>query len=212
METRTKSITRTNLRLALCLLAGDDPTDPDNATYQARAKEWIYKMIAETEIGKLGPWYSGPQLITLSEYYMKTKDEKVFPELVRRAKRHADGVSWLGTTGHRWADRQPDGTAGKITGYGSINCSGVLGFLGLTLARKAGVQSPIVELAHRRQRIFFGHYENRGNVIYGECNYGFNGGTGDENGRHAMPAQALGLLGKEKKAEYFTRMTATADA
>jgi len=194
---------------ALCLLAADDPANPDNDKHQARAKEWIYKLVEEESFGN--PWHSGPKLIVLSEYYMKTRDAKVFPTLVKRAEEHASGVSWIGTSGHRWADKLPDGSRGRISGYGAINCSGVLGFLGLSLARKAGVNSPVVIAANERQRIFFGHYAEKGKIIYGEYYYGINGGTGDENGRHAMPALALGLHeGQEAKAKYFCRMATLA--
>jgi hypothetical protein len=157
----------------LCLLAADDPTNPENQKYQARARQWAHelKYIA-------GPWFSGPQLIVLAEYYMKTKDEAIFPKLVKAAEHHAEGVSWFGTTGHKWADKRPDGLpGGRLSGYGPINCSGALGFLGLSLARKAGVDSPVVEAAIERQRIFFGHYAFHGGIGYGEMPYGIAGGV-----------------------------------
>jgi hypothetical protein len=191
----------------LCLLAADDPTNPENQKYQARARQWAHelKYIA-------GPWFSGPQLIVLAEYYMKTKDEAIFPKLVKAAEHHAEGVSWFGTTGHKWADKRPDGLpGGRLSGYGPINCSGALGFLGLSLARKAGVDSPVVEAAIERQRIFFGHYAFHGGIGYGEMPYGIAGGRGDANGKHAMSGLALGLQkGQEEKAKYFSQMTALA--
>ena len=120
----------------LCLLAADDPTNPDNDKHQARAKEWVYKL----EVGG-NPWFSAPKLMALSEYYMKTRDKAIFPKLVQQAEHHARGVSWFGTSGHRWCEKQPDGSDnGRIAGYGPITCSGALGFLGLTLAREAGVK------------------------------------------------------------------------
>lgn len=202
----------------LCLLAADDPTNPDNDKYQAKAKEWVYRML--TDKGDWGAWRSGVQLIVLSEYYMKTKDEAVFPTLVERAELHARGVSWFGTTGHRWAEKKQDGSyGGRLGGYGPINCSGTQGFLGLSLARKAGVKSPIVDAAIERQRKFFGHWAFKGGIHYGEMPYGISSNPGDRNGVHALAGLALGLQeGDEnktkyfqKKAKYFVGMTALAD-
>ena len=192
----------------LSLLAADDPTNPENGKYQAMAKEWVHEMIADEH--DWGAWESGVKLIVLSEYYMKTKDEKVFPILVKRAEHHARGVSWFGTTGHKYADKKPDGSfGGRISGYGPINCSGTQGFLALALARHAGVNNPVVDDAIRRQRIFFGHWAFRSGMGYGEMPYAIAGGKGDNNGKHALTALALGLQDRqEDKAKYFSKMTA----
>ena len=186
----------------LCFLAADDPTNPDNAKYQAKAKEWVHNL----ELGG-NPWFSGPKLMALSEYYMKTKDETIFPKLVAQAEHHANGVSWFGTSGHRWSEKRPDGSNnGRIAGYGPITCSGALGFLGLSLAREAGVKSPAVEASHNAQRIFFGHYAFRGGMGYGEHPYGIGGSGGDYNGKAATTAIALGLEDDQiDKAKFFTR-------
>ena len=186
----------------LCLLAADDPTNPENAKYQAKAKEWVYAL----EPGG-SPWFSGPKLMALAEYYMKTKDQGIFPKLAEQAEYHAKGVSWFGTAGHRWSEKRPDGgDNGRIAGYGPITCSGALGFLGLTLARSAGVQSPAVEASNNAQRIFFGHYAFRGGMGYGEHAYGIGGSGGDYNGKAAMSGLALGLFESDQdKAKFFTR-------
>jgi hypothetical protein len=192
----------------LSLLAADDPTTPDNDKCQAKAKEWVHEMIAEERAW--GAWEGGVKLIVLSEYYMKTKDETVFPILVKRAEHHARGVSWFGTTGHKFADKKPDGSdGGRISGYGPINGSGTQGFLALALARHAGVNSPVVDDAIRRQRIFFGHWAFRSGMGYGEMPYAIAGGSGDYNGKHALTAIALGLQNKqEEKAKYFIKLSA----
>jgi len=189
----------------LCLLAANDPTNPDNDKYQARAREWVYKL----DVGG-NPWYSGPKLMALSEYYMQTKDEGIFPKLVAQAEYHAQGVSWFGTAGHRWADMREDGSGnGRISGYGPITASGVLGYLGLSLAREAGVKSPIVEKSHEAQRIFFGHYAFKSGMGYGEHPYGIGGGTDDYNAKQANSGLAVGMdEGREETAKYFTRVAA----
>jgi len=189
----------------LCLLAANDPTNPDNEKHQALAKKWAH----ELEWGD-NPWYSGPNLIALAEYYMATKDESIFPKLVAHAEKHAKGVSWFGTTGHRWAEPAPDGSSnGRIGGYGPISCSGTLGFLGLSLAREAGVKSEVVEKSFKAQKIFFSHYAFKGGLPYGEHPYGLTTGLGDYNGKCAMSALALSLEeGQEEQSKYFASKAA----
>ena len=191
----------------LCLLAANDQTNPDNDKNQALAKKWAH----ELELGG-GPWHSGPKLMALAEYYMKTKDESIFPKLVAQAEMHAKGVSWFGTTGHRWSELRPDGSGnGMIGGYGPISCSGALGFLGLSLAREAGVQSEAVEKSHKAQRTFFGHYAFKGGLPYGEHAYGITDGLEDFNGKCGMSALAFALEeGGEKKAKFFAKKSALA--
>lgn len=188
-------------------MAADDPTNPDNAQYQARAKEWVHKL----EVGG-SPWYSGPKLMALSEYYMKTGDQTIWPKLEAQAEHHARGVSWFGTTGHRWSDKQEDGSDnGRISGYGPITASGALGYLGLSLARKAGVKNPMVEKSHKAQRIYFGHHAFRSGMGYGEHTYGIGGGADDYNGKQALSGLAIGMdEGGVEKAKYFSRVAALA--
>ncbi|MBT3199953.1 MAG: cadherin-like domain-containing protein [Phycisphaerales bacterium] len=195
----------------LCLLAADDPSDPDNTKYQARAKEWAHLLIAPSaEEVRPSPWMAGYHLIVLSEYYMKTKDKAVFPTLTFYAEHFAKGQSWFGTTGHRYCEMQPDGSGnGRIAGYGPISASGVAGFFGLVMAREAGVKSPRVDAAIKRADIFFGHYAYKGGLNYGEMPYAIGGRPGDNNGKHATAAFAFGLqAGGEKKAKWYARMTA----
>ena len=191
----------------LCLLAANDPTVPDNDKYQARAKKWVHHL----EVGG-NPWYSGPKLMALSEYYMKTGDETIFPKLLAQAEHHARGVSWFGTAGHRWSEKREDGSDnGRIAGYGSITASGVLGYLGLSLARKAGVDLPVVDKSHEAQRIFFGHYAFRSAMGYGEHPYGIGNTGGDYNGKQAISGLAIGMdERREDKTKYFSRMATLA--
>ena len=193
----------------LPLLAADDPSNPDNEKIQAKAKEWAHELLSEEQ--PWSAWGGGVKMIVLAEYYMKTKDPAVPPYLLERAERHARGVSWFGTTGHRFADPKPDGSpSGKVSGYGPINCSGLLGFLGLSLVHEAGITSPVIEAAIERQRIFFGHFfAFHGGIGYGEMPWGLSGVDGDWNGKHALAALALGLQDKqEEKAKYFSKLAA----
>lgn len=173
----------------LCLLAAADPDDPRYDAVMAKAKEWAHAL---EEGGS--PWFVGPKMMALSEYYMKSKDESIFPKLEALAEHHALGVSWFGTCGHRYSEPQPDGSPnGRIAGYGPITCSGALGFLGLSLAREAGVKSEAVEKSHKAQLAFFGHFGGKSGMGYGEHAYGIGDSGGDYNGKCAMSGLALSL-------------------
>lgn len=189
----------------LCLLAAAHPDDPRHDAMMAKAKEWAHAL----EDGG-SPWYVGPKLMALSEYYMKSKDQSILPKLTALAEYHASGVSWFGTCGHRYSEPQPDGSPnGRIAGYGPITASGALGFLGLSLAREAGVTSEAVEKSYKAQRAFFGHYGGKSGMGYGEMPYSIGGGGGDNNGKCSTSALALSLEeGHVEKAKFFTRMAA----
>lgn len=189
----------------LCLLAAAHPDDPRHDAMMAKAKEWAHAL----EDGG-SPWYVGPKLMALSEYYMKSKDQSIFPKLEALAEYHASKVSWFGTCGHRYSEPRPDGSPnGHIAGYGPVNASGTLGYLGLSLARKAGVKSEVVEKSHKAKKIFFGHYAFKVGIPYGEHAYGIADGLGDYNGKCAMSALAFALEdGQENKSKFFASKSA----
>lgn len=189
----------------LCLLAAAHPDDPRHDAMMAKAKQWAHAL----EDGG-NPWYVGPKLMALSEYYMKSKDETILPKLKALAEYHALGVSWFGTCGHRYSEPQPDGSPnGRIAGYGPITASGVLGYLGLSLAREAGINTAAVEKSHKAQEAFFGHYGGKSGLNYGEMPYGIGGSGGDYNGKMSTSALALSLEeDQQDKVKFFTKSAA----
>ena len=189
----------------LCLLAAAHPDDPRHDAIMAKAKEWAHAL----EPGG-SPWYVGPKLMALSEYYMKTKDETIRPKLQELADYHAGRVSWFGTCGHRYSEPRPDGSPnGRIAGYGPITASGALGYLGLSLAREAGIDSESIRNSHRAQQAFFGHFGEKSGMGYGEMPYGIRGGGGDYNGKCSNSAIALSLVpGQEAKTKFFAKQAA----
>ncbi len=197
----------------LILLAADDPENPDSEKYQARAKEWAHKLIV-TSIDDVpgGAWQISYTLISLTEYYLKTKDAEVFPTIQFYAQRFANGQSWFGTTGHRFSERQSDGSPnGLIAGYGAINASGLAGFLGMNLAREAGVKSAEVDAAIRRADTFLGSYAFRSGIPYGEHPFWIDSKSYDNNGKHATAAFAFALQHKrQKEARWYAKMATAA--
>jgi hypothetical protein len=207
---------------ALVLLAANDPANPDNEKYQAKAREWVYQVIPSADMmaamlddfskvsSSKPAWTHAYQLILLAEYYLQTGDKKVLPAIEAYAVCFAKGQSWMGTTGHGYSLKNPDnGFNGPMAGYGAISGSGVAGFLGLCLARKCGVGNPEVIAAIGRADLFFSHFAFRGGIGYGEYGPGLGNCMYDMNGKHGANALALALQPKRvKEAQYFMKMTA----
>ena len=199
----------------LMFLAANDPTNPENDKYQAIAKKWAHEMIvlSRKDINH-NPWYHGYRMISLAEYYLKTKDQKVFPTLKFYAQEWARKCSWFGTTGHRWSEKKPDGMmGGRIAGYGPILASSLPGFLGMVLAREAGVECPELEAAIKRTDIFLASYACRNVFPYGEHGFGYEGGDQyDINGKASVAGFAFALLPHRQKEARWTSKISTAAA
>lgn len=204
----------------LIFLAADDPENPDNEKYQAKAREWARALILpedkikayESDVtptqGKIA-WSHSYTLYLLAEYYLKTKDPEVFPTLEAYALCFAKNQSWYGTTGHQYATKTPTGgNNGPMRGYGAINGTGVVGFLGMLLARKAGVKHPELDAAIKRSECFFASYTDKSMIPYGEHSYGMGFYMYDMNGKNATVALAFQQLeNRAKSAKFFARMT-----
>jgi hypothetical protein len=209
----------------LVFLAADNPHNPNNDKYQAKAKEWAHNMILEEEEiadlksdrlrnqGKTA-WNHSYYLVTLGEYYLKTRDQLIYPTLEAYAICFAKNQSWFGTTGHKYSDKRPDGgNNGPISGYGAINGSGVAGFYGMVLAERAGVKAPELRSAIRRSENFFASFRDKSGIPYGEHSYGTGGGMYDMNGKNSTAALAFSLLDDRKKeAKFFGRMAMASSA
>lgn len=207
---------------ALILMAANDPKNPNNEKYQAKAREWVYELIPSEDMMKAmlddfskvpsskPAWTHAYQLIVLTEYYLQTKDAKVLPAIEAYAVCYAKGQSWLGTTGHDYSQKRPDGGFnGPMAGYGAISGSGVAGFLGLVLARKCGLENPEVIAAIDRADLFFSQFAFRGGIGYGEYGPELGEIMYDMNGKHATTALALALQPKRaKESQYFMKLTA----
>lgn len=201
----------------LVLLAANDPANPNNAAHQAQARAWAHQWIATpSEINqlKLGnvegskmAWNYSYRLIVLAEYYLQTRDAAIYPTLEAMAICFARNQSAYGTTSHGFASKNPDGSDNRvITGYGAINASGVAGFLGLVLAREAGVTNEFVNGGISRSERFFASYSGKGSIPYGEHPPSLK--TYDMNGKNATAALAFSLMpNRTEEARFFAKMT-----
>lgn len=202
---------------ALVLMAGNDPSNPSNTLYQARAKEWVYDLLLTpaqmddiySNYGHpLSPWAAGGSLIVLAEYYLQTGDTNVFPTIEAMAFSISQNHSWWGTSGHQWASPTLDERQGPIAGYGALSLSGINCFLGLTLARECGVTNEVVDAGiSRGERTWASYAFISGQIPYGEMSWGPNQDR-DINGKNGALALAFALhTNRLEEAKYFGRLT-----
>jgi len=151
-------------------------------------------------------WHTGYNLIFLSEYYMATKDEFVLPTIKELAVGASQGQSGVGSYGHRFSSRNPDGSFhGPLIGYGEINNAALSMDIGIILARKCGVEDEEITRAINMGKRFFDFYVEHGTIPYGDHwpNYEWL----DDNGKNAQAAIMYQLLGDDRGQRYFSTVT-----
>ena len=80
--------------------------------------------------GGLNSWKNGYSLVTLAEFYLLTGDSAVIPPMKKLVKVLSNGQMDCGSWGHSC----PPG------GYGAVNNVGLVCFMGILLAREAGIE------------------------------------------------------------------------
>lgn len=178
---------------ALALLASGDPKYNDIIKREA---DWAKDFSADS----MATWYYGYVVAFLAEYKLATGDESVLPGLRRMAMQAATGQSNVGSWGHKFAT--PDG---RLFGYGMMNAPGVPLTTSLVLAKKAGVDDPAMGVAIERSLKLLRFFEGKGSVPYGDHNPWIQ--NHDDNGKNGMAAVLFNLVGEDKPAEYFSRMS-----
>lgn len=180
-----------------------------------RIKEYAHSLCVDSRTGEpfkfvvsedgRRVWHTGYNLIFLSEYYMVTKDEYVMPAIRELAVGGAQGQSGVGTYGHRFSSRKPDGSFhGPLVGYGAINNAALTMFNGLLLAKKSGVDDAEVNNAIRMGKRFFDFFVEHGTISYGDhwANYEWL----DNNGINAQAAVTYALLGDDRGQRFFSSL------
>lgn len=151
-------------------------------------------------------WHTGYNLIFLAEYYMATKDEFVLPAIKELAIGASKGQSGVGSYGHRFSSRNPDGSFhGPLLGYGAINAAGLTMHLGIILAHKCGVEHEEITRSIQMGKRFFNFYVEHGTIPYGDHwpSYVWL----DDNGKNALAAVMYQLLGDERGQRFFSMIT-----
>ncbi len=180
---------------ALALLAsGKEEYRPFLADYAKRAAEFKEQGMAT--------WGYAYINLFLTEYVLETGDMSVLPGMKRMTLEAANGQSSVGTWGHRFV--MPDG---NLNGYGSMNQPGIVLMISLVLAKKAGVDDPVLDKAIEKGSKFLRHYVDKGVVPYGDhVPYG----NHEENGKCSSAAVLFDLLGDTEAATYFSKMATAA--
>jgi len=151
-------------------------------------------------------WHTGYNLIFLSEYYMATKDETVMPTIKELAVGASQGQSGVGSYGHRFSSRNPDGSFhGPLLGYGEINNAALSMDIGIILARKCGVEHEEITRAIKMGKRFFDFYIEHGTIPYGDHWPSYE--WLDDNGKNAQAAIMYQLLGDDRGQRSFSAIT-----
>ncbi len=154
-------------------------------------------------------WRTSYQLIFLAEYYMATGDEFVLPAIRTLGIGAAKGQSGVGSYGHRFSSRKPDGSYhGPLEGYGAINNAGLSMLTGITLASKCGVEDPEITAAIARGKRFFDFFVEHGGIPYGDHWAGID--YFENNGTSGLSAIAYESMGDARGQRFFSAMAVAA--
>ena len=166
----------------LGLLAAQDDLFPDRALYLQKAQTEARALIkSASDLNALRnytattayptPWGRAHELILLGEYYLITGDSQVFPTIEALAINIAKGASHYGTIAHSLRQGAYDASNSYRpvnTGYGVVNSIGMPCLLGVQLAKRCGVNDPVVDDMIDRAKMFYASYAKRGSIPYGE--------------------------------------------
>lgn len=146
-------------------------------------------------------WEWGYANLFLTEYHLATGDDSVLPAIGEYTRMIARGQSGVGTWGHGMAV----GPGRTLGGYGALNQAGLVCWLSMVLARKCGVDDAEVRSAIDRSHALFGFYVGKGSIPYGDHPPYWE--LHDNNGKNAIAAIALDLLGQPAGARFFSRLS-----
>ncbi|MDG2012438.1 MAG: DUF6288 domain-containing protein, partial [Pirellulaceae bacterium] len=155
---------------------------------------------SDVEGRSLNCWFYGPVNLLLAEYTLATGDKTYMRDLKRITMEIVAGQSAVGSWGHRFS--RPDG---RLNGYGMMNAPGLPMMVSLILARKAGVEDPLLDEAIEKSVGLIRFYAGKGSVPYGDHAPWIE--THDDNGKNGISAIMFNLLEEPAIAEYFSRMS-----
>ena len=173
-------------------LQGIDPEEVD-----------AYLKGGANKFGSCG-WTWGYNLITLGEYYLLTKNEKVLPAMRTYALGLARGQDGVGFWGHKMSIL---GRNGRAPGYGTMNQPSLSNLLGMIIAQKCGISDPILDIAVKKSYATVQNVVGKGGFAYGS------GGTYPDyynnNGTSGSAAIIMSLKGNKDGASFFSQIAAT---
>ncbi len=150
-------------------------------------------------------WRTSYRLIFLAEYYLATGDKTVLPAIRTLGIGAAKAQSGVGSYGHRFSSRKPDGSYhGPLEGYGAINNASLSMLTGIVLAAKCGIEDPEVTAAIARGKRFFDFFVEHGGIPYGDHWAGTH--YFENNGTSGLSAIVYGLMGDDRGQRFFSGM------
>jgi hypothetical protein len=151
----------------------------------------------------MGSWHLGYCTLLLSEYYLLTGDEEVFPALEQYTIAIAKGQGMYGTFGHGLVPPGPNGELhGSVPPYGPVNATGLVANLAIVMGRKCGVRHPVIDPAIERASNFFGYFVDKGSIPYGEHEPWPHH---ENNGKNAMAAVFFAVQGNRPRRDTLLR-------
>jgi hypothetical protein len=160
-----------------------------------------YLKTGKGDFGSTG-WTWGYRVIALSEYYLLTKDETVLPAIRAYGLGLARGQDPVGLWGHRMAT---EAMKGRAPGYGIMNQCSMSNFMGMLLARKCGINDPVLDAAIERTNAYVADHIGKGGFPYGV--HGHKPDIFNNNGSSASAAICMALMDNKEGSKYFSRIT-----
>ena len=168
--------------------------NPDAELFDAQLK-------GEKPMSYVG-WYWGYNCILLSEYYLLTGDKSVLPALEIYAVSTARGQDPGGMWGHRMA------VAGRHPGYAQMNQSSLSSFMGILMAKRCGIDSPVLNKGIERTYAYYSTYIGEGGFNYGV--HGPNRKAFNNNGMSGSATMCMALMKNEAGVKFFSKLSSTA--
>ncbi len=198
---------RLNIGLLGLLATGEE----DRIAYVGRRLREADFTRPDVELSLATPMTSWPwsyRLIALCEYYLLTGDDAVLPAIENHAVTIAKGQDVAGLWNHRMADPAANfgQLHGRLYGYGAINQTAAVLWIGLILAEQCGIEHPEVRAAIERTRAHYGNWAGKGALPYG--NHAPMEHLLTNNGTSGSVAVGFALLGDEAEAGFYASLSA----
>lgn len=196
---------------AITLLADGNSTYQAKAQTEARAlipsQTTMDQMMSDApDTSSMITWQRGHTLVFLAEYYLATNDALVLPAIRAYAVNIAKNQSLFGTVGHKYAQKNADGSANGPMGgvYGVVNSAGMPCFLGVLLAKECGLTDPELDPAIAASSRFFAYYSGKGAIPYGEHEPYI---SHESNGKSGLGALYFSLqANRVEEGKFFAKM------
>ncbi|MEM8955605.1 MAG: DUF6288 domain-containing protein, partial [Verrucomicrobiota bacterium] len=133
-------------------------------------------------------WYASLNTIALAEYYIRTGDARVLPNLQNRVNQ-AFATESVGGWGHGWSVGETGYVQADYVGSGLVNAVGGQVFVGVALARECGVD--MTDADFEKSLRYYYQSAGVGAPIYGDHRYNEGGAV---NGKLSLIGAGLSML------------------